>query len=545
MKYQIRFTAGELTGECHELTPGETFSLGRSHSNRICLHAPDVSGKHLIIRPFEGGSVSAEVLSSRITMHNGKKVGIGDIFELHAGDTVQMGADVIFAVEAAGAAPAADADSDKTVMQDSFRTVAPAADADGDKTVLAPSAPAPSAPPAPEHDTLPDGGVTLPVQAAPVPAAEESQATLADGAPGAGGAMETVAFQTRVASDEELENIKKNFRAKYRKKVVLIALPIFLFFLTAVLLYIYLKPNVEKFVTWPTDRKGEYLNEFQQLAPYLALVYPKAAGCAAKTSGATTEIDTKIGKRQDVRLHIIATAVSDPATLRVDHGAAFDAWMERMRAKESTLSFSGERRTIFLNTSVGAGVPMSMITYSRRIGNDDYWGYALFLRNAETIHTVMIEVPIGERWRATPLLRAQVPSMVIYAIKRSEGHWEGGSSFREKTTPEQDIDEAARFMEREAPVYWGRIFYLIRSALIKATLSKDSARVSEAQNMLIKLRRQQTVWYNTQKLAYQYAQQSESFGTMRSIQAMGESVFSVEFQYADFRYDLIKRKDWK
>ena len=32
---------------------------------------------------------------------------------------------------------------------------------------------------------------------------------------------------------------------------------------------------------------------------------------------------------------------------------------------------------------------------------------------------------------------------------------------------------------------------------------------------------------------------------MNSIQAMGESVFSSEFQFSDFRYDLIKRKDWK
>ena len=43
----------------------------------------------------------------------------------------------------------------------------------------------------------------------------------------------------------------------------------------------------------------------------------------------------------------------------------------------------------------------------------------------------------------------------------------------------------------------------------------------------------------------QYAFQNEDKTTMNSIQAMGESVFSSEFQYSDFRYDLIKRKDWK
>ena len=63
--------------------------------------------------------------------------------------------------------------------------------------------------------------------------------------------------------------------------------------------------------------------------------------------------------------------------------------------------------------------------------------------------------------------------------------------------------------------------------------------------MLIKLREQQTIWYNSQKLAYQYAETNNDTRTMQSIQATCDSIFSAEFQQADYRYDLIKRKDWK
>ena len=182
--------------------------------------------------------------------------------------------------------------------------------------------------------------------------------------------------------------------------------------------------------------------------------------------------------------------------------------------------------------------------------NDDFWGYAFFLRQEANIHSVMIEVEIGDQWRAEPFMRSQASSMILYAYQRTEEHWEGTSSYRAETSVAEDLREAASFMEREAPVYWGRIHYLLLSALIKSAKLENPdqdqlAQVTDATNMLARLRRLQTTWYNTQRLAWQYAFQNEDKTTMNSIQAMGESVFSSEFQYSDFRYDLIKRKDWK
>ena len=514
---RIRFTTGENKGDCHALPPEQVVSIGRSHSNTIRVSASDVSGRHLIIRTDKEGNSVAEVLSSRITRRNDKEVNIGDLLELFPGDSVQMGEDSVFVIETCDSE-----DGEKTMAPEEEKTAAPAAlpgELENSRTQLNREV----------TDTVPAASGDETVSAASD-----------DGVPD-----ETLAFQTRAASDEELDNIKKAYRAKRRRKVFLIAFPIFLFFVLAVSLYFYLKPSSEEFVTWPMDEHGNYLNEFLQTAPYLALVFPKAAGCTAKTKDGITEIETRLGKFQDVRLHMIASGSREAASLLQDHPAAFDAWMEKMRDREPTISFGGDRSTVFLNCSRGAGIPLSFVSYTRRVDNDDFWGFALFLREADNIHTVMIEIPINEKWRAERFLRAQVAGMVIYAIKSSGEHWEGSSTYRKNSSVEDDLHEAGSFMQREAPVYWGRIFYLIRSALIKSAAAGDQKTLDLARKMLVKLREQQTIWYNTQKLAYQYADRNGDRGIMNSIQSMAESVFSAEFQYADFRYDLIKRKDWK
>lgn len=523
---RIRFTTGENKGDCHPLPPEQVVSIGRSHANTIRVSASDVSGRHLIIRTDRGGNSVAEVLSSRITRLNEKDVNIGDQLELSPGDSVQMGEDTVFVIEQSD-----NGDGENTCISDEEKTVpvvAPAGESENRRTQLDRG----------DQDTVPaaSGDDTVPV------ASGDDTVPVASGE---GVPDETLAFQTRAASDEELDNIKKAYRVKRQRKVFLIAFPIVLFFVLAVVLYFYLKPRSEEFVTWPKDKQGNFLNGFQQTAPYLAIVYPKAAGCVVQTKDGVTEIETRIGKFQDVRLHMIVTGNREPATLLQDHPAAFEAWMEKMRDREPTISFGGDRSTVFLNCSRGAGIPLSFVSCTRRVGNDDFWGIASFLRSADNIHTMMIEIPVSEKWRGERFLRSQIVNMVIYAIRRSEEHWEGAASYRRDSAVANDLYEAGRFMEREAPVYWGRIFYLLRSALIKSAAAGDQEAQAQARKMLVKLREQQTIWYNTQKLAYQYADRNGDRGTMNSIQSTAESVFSAEFQHADFRYDLIKRKDWK
>ena len=556
---RISFTAGGNKGEQYPLLPEQVVSVGRSHSNTIRLTEPDVSGKHLIIRTDKSGKITVEVLSSRTTVVDGKNASIGDILKLSSGSTVQLGAAAVFVIES----DAGGADMRTMVpSDDDEKTALPtpgwkAESDDAEKTTMG---------------SVDDGATIVGKSPVPPPAPAKAKAKAKAPAPApspasgntilntlstmfGGGSKaqenvaveETIAFSTRVASDDEMDKIKKSIRTRQHKKIFLIALPLFLFFAIAVFFYFYLKPSPEEFVTWPTDSKGNFLNEYCQIAPYLAIAYPGVPGCTVTGDDSNVEINTAIGKLRDVRLHILAKSVKDPATLEQGHQQAFENWMEAMQEKEVTLTFAGDRTTMFLNTTKGAGVPMTFISYTRRVENDDFWGYALFLRREDNVHTVMIEVETGDQWRSEPFMRAQATGMVLYANQRTEDHWEGASSYRRETTVAEDLREASSFMEREAPIYWGRIHYLLLSALIKSAKAEkpEPEQVADAKNMLIRLRRLQTDWYNTQRLAWQYAFQNEDRGTMNSIQAMGESVFSSEFQYSDFRYDLIKRKDWK
>lgn len=560
---RISFTAGNNKGEQYPLLPEQVVSVGRSHSNTIRLSAPDVSAKHLILRTDRGGNISVEILSSRTTVVNGKNASIGDMLKLSPGSTVQLGNDTVFEIES-GVEAGGD-DTKTCVPSDDEKTALPtpgwkpeADSGDAEKTTLGSSddfatvvGKAPVKAPAPARAPAASTMIGKTMASGTIASTMIGSTILQSGSNtiGADSTMseETVAFQTRVASDDEMDKIKKSLRTKQRKRVFLIALPLFLFFAIAVFLYFYLKPKPESFVTWPADSAGNFLNEYRQVAPYLAIVYPNVPGCTVAGDDSNVEINTAIGKLRDVRLHILAKSVKDPATLEQDHMQAFENWMNAMQEQEMTLTFAGDKTTIFLNTTRGAGVPLTYVSYTRRVENDDFWGYALFLRNEDNIHSVMIEVEIGDQWRSEPFMRAQATGMVIYAFQRTEEHWEGASSYRKETPVEEDLKEAASFMEREAPVYWGRIHYLLLSALIKSAKSEkpDEEQVADAKNMLIRLRRLQTTWYNTQRLAWQYAFQNEDRSTMNSIQSMGESVFSSEFQYSDFRYDLIKRKDWK
>lgn len=532
MSYQIKFTAGENAGFCYPLNENQPLSIGRSHANDVCMKSPDVSGRHVIIRPGRGSAITVEVLSSRLTKYNDKQLNIGDVIDIFAGDRIQMGNESVFVLESVNNDDMQTKVSDDvaTRVGDDVDTQVP----DNEKTAC----------PEKTESNQEKTKLCTVVQA-------DDQSTIADVASassmGNDGDKEnqTVAFQTRIASAEELDEIKKAFNRRHYKKVFLIGLPIFIFFVAAITLYFYLKPETEEYSTWPTDKNGNFLNAYKVIVPYLAVCYPDIPGAQAQSKGDQLFVVSKIGKLRDVPLFIEISTSKNLGSLKIGHTEAFAAWTDAMKEKFPTMTFSGDKITVFMNANRGSGVPMTFRSYTRRKGNDDFYGYALFVRNGQSTHTCLIEVPFSSRWRADMLLRMQVPSMLLYAPIRTEEHWEGSSSYRKDSDVRQDLEEAFDLMEKEAPVYWGNIFYLLRSALIKATISNNVSQIAAAKKMLVKMREQQFTWYNTQKLAYQYAKRNSDISTMNSIQATCESVFSSEFQNADNRYDLVKRKDWK
>ena len=148
-------------------------------------------------------------------------------------------------------------------------------------------------------------------------------------------------------------------------------------------------------------------------------------------------------------------------------------------------------------------------------------------------------------------MRSHAVSMVIYATKLVDSHWEGGDfdSLTKKKTAKDDLESAERYLKQESSIYWGKAFVALRSALVKASVGKDEATVTAAKDSLIALRHRQKEWYDAKCLAYQYAKKlgesRQARELMESIQSACESVFTHELQDSDCRYELIRRKDWK
>jgi len=238
--------------------------------------------------------------------------------------------------------------------------------------------------------------------------------------------------------------------------------------------------------------------------------------------------------------------VEDNATLTQSRDEAFHAWMKQQKEEEvGGMDFGTLQEYVFTCQNSGSGVPFNRVSYRRRIDNEDYFGYAVYFRYENRIHTILIEVPLAAQWRSNMFFRNYLDSMVIFAARRAPEYWEGTSDYEPKSTIEQDFNEVKIYQKRKSPVYWEKIHYNLISVLIKAKQKNDTRSLELAKSMLAKLRAEQREWYNTQKLAYQLAYKNGRKGTMQSIQATASSIFTPEFQQSDYRYELIKRKDWK
>ena len=96
-----------------------------------------------------------------------------------------------------------------------------------------------------------------------------------------------------------------------------------------------------------------------------------------------------------------------------------------------------------------------------------------------------------------------------------------------------------------AAAYWDAVWYRIRSALIKAKTLGNEKLLERARKLLTRMRDVQTDWYAEQRNAWNKADRIGDERTKQSVQAAAESAFSEDFRNYDYRYDCIKRKDWK
>ncbi|MBQ9367713.1 MAG: FHA domain-containing protein [Victivallales bacterium] len=576
MKYAIKFITGSRSGQTFELKPDCALTIGRSSSMQVVLDEGDVSSRHVSITTNGfGTSIVLEVFSShRNTSVDGYGYNMNDSVELAPGNVIKLGRDVQFTLISLADAPAMNnAPASNAAMQGgaSAQSSAPAAAVSSNaKTINSPAAVpnavqagagapsssavtenSPVSPNAKASFNLPKAPAQPAVLQMPAQSAAVNQMPNVSAVPRAASnpvrnAGKTEATGTIGVSPEEMKRIENEYSAKERRRLLLWVVGAALFFALMVTMYMTLRPAREEIVTWPTDANGDELAQVVQTAPYLASLVPKVGGMKIQNEGGNAEVYTRIGKLRDVLLHVVISTWKSKDELKLDRSQSFAGWLASMRQKNPDMNFNGTGRVEFISVSEGAGVPVTVESYTRRVGNDDFFGYLGYLRHGENVHLTMVEVPLAEQWRAEPLLRERLcTNFILYAIRLTPEWWDGTSRLREGASIEEDLEEAGRYLRREAPAFWEKIHYLTKSALVKAALQDNTEAQAKALDLLKQLRTAQASWYNTQKLAYQYAKKSENKETMRSIQSICESIFSSEFQEDDYRYDYIRRKNWQ
>ena len=521
MSVKIVFTGGTLAGTVAEVPVGGTLSVGRSHTCDVRAVEGDVSGRHLLFRLGAGGTATVEVQSSRKTLFNGTPVSLGNTFAVKDGDTFQCGGALVCRVECM----ADEEDPDKTVPPGDKATVPPPVKKDtppppGNKSTV---------PPPPAAEVVASGGKTA------APASNED--------PNA-----TIAIQTRIASDEEMDEIKRLYRGRRIKRVISIIVPSVLFLAAAVGAWIWFRPKTEAFVSWPQDAKGRPMERDVLVAPYLAMTVPDSSACRVEKGDGDIEISTFAGIQHDVPMHFQALTSSDTNSLMVGRERAFDGWLRNRRVEDPTFNPSTDRCRMWICTSSGNGVLVNYVTYTRRIGDEDWYGYLLYLRFEDTTHVVFAEVLLKDRWRADPLLRGDLDSFAIFAHGRANEAWEGYDSIRPGDCPKCDLDEAERYFSPDgklAAAYWDAVWYRVRSALVKAKKGGKVKMLERARKLLVRMRAAQSDWYAEQRNAWNQADRIGAEKTKQALQASAEAAFSEDFRNCDYRYDCIKRKEWK
>ena len=583
MKYQIRFTEGELQGQVFSLGVN-ALSLGRSRSNEVKLQTPDVSAKHVTLSLGPAG-VILENLSSRSTTIDGEAISMGERKTLVAGQTIGMGSLVKFTLEAMADAPAVpktapvNSDNDVTMPPPAAkpRPAPIAVPSDDDATVPPPAAVshAPvsrNAAPSDDDATVPppvvakpatiakavepaDGDATVPPAASapkkmPAPKAAPGKKAAPKPVPkplsaeesAADAANETIAMQTRMASAEELEFMKSSHeKKKMRKTGLWFAVAVVFIGIFTGVYFAFFHKTTEKYVSWPVDDAGNMLAAVVQMenCPYLNdldVKYPNVPGCEVKREAGKFTVNTALGKLCDVPLHLIFEYYQDKKVLTEERTTTLEAWMSKKTNGNENWNFDLIQPIAFYQSA--HGIPYLCVPYSRTENNESYVGYAVQMRRADWVFVLMKEIPTRDRWRAEWFIQGS--SFLRFSENFLMEHWEGTADFQ-KGQPSSIVAEAKSLLRRRSPTVWFKAEYLLRSALCQAQGAGDTDSVNEAVGFLKELRTSQIDYFNQQKINYLLAKNNKNDGEMKKISNDLRGVFSSE---EDFRFHKIRQNKW-
>ncbi|MEI6646091.1 MAG: FHA domain-containing protein [bacterium] len=596
VKVQIQFVSGEYKGEFRELPEGTSMVLGRSRSATFRFSAPDVSGKHLELTLLPSGDVAIKNLSSHRTDVNGQALSEGEAVILSEGDRVAFGDTNAFILISAPKAMALEAgdpdgptcatnfalaaevkammpsaapvqksvappvslgvDEAKTEIPDedapvvapkpyvpvaAARVVAPAP-VDDDATVV-PEAPPqvkamPAPAPAPARMPAPKKVAFVPPPQAKVDDEEVKTAQAGEDE----GDDETMMMQTRVASMEEMDLLRKTRKPKANKRVIWLAAAMGISAFLVGIRYVVSQTNIENPITWPMD--GDKFND-EVLVPDIGvdkdfiLYFPRYRSMQVVKESNRIMAMTRLGKRRDVPCRVLFNMNKSLDNLSLNRAKGFKAWQDKMMALGGQWNFDEDSNVHFRGKD--NGLPYQMARYTRSVEKVAWFGVVMYIKDRDWEIIVQKEIPSSERYRGEALL---VDTPFISVTPRYVlNHWEPGDVTFQMTVPEM-LSEARLMLNRTVatPRMWPHILDLLRNIMGASLRTNDMATYTVAMELLRDLRTKQSQWLNNQKIQYFGAIAKNLSKLAATIRQDCLAVFSDE---DDFRCHQLRNDQWE
>jgi pSer/pThr/pTyr-binding forkhead associated (FHA) protein len=499
----VTIEKGEPSGTVYVLKPGES-TFGRSRSSTFHLGSSDVSGLHARIR-VEGGAARLENLSKFGTRVDG--VPVEGAVTLVAGQRIEIGKVTVLRFrQEAEAAPRVDAE---------------AATGEGRAAV----------------------GATLgATRAATAAGADESDLTGALSQPEAeSGATEgaTRAMQTRAATPEEVDHLREAEHTRVRRRRAIgLALAA-----SAVVLALVFRPRTpppENELDWTLDANGDYVDAFEP-GPGGSLkdggydiCYPGNKTFKKKTIEGGVILDGRIGRNLDVPMRVVVQETQEPRFASLSRTDFVSDWMQQASTSGGHWNFDKPTPQLYFFGDRG-GVVFTRVTYLRD-GDGTWFGVASVARHGTRRIVTRAEVPATERVRAERLL---TDKLLRLSENIENTYWEG-VPVPAKIAEESTLAQIRADLDRMAPATWVALDALLRSLLTQAVLAGHAETEAEALKALIKLRERQTLWFNSQWLAFDAAR---SQGNPKKAAKIAEFTKAVFSNTEDQRYFDVR--NWK
>ena len=526
---------GEPAGAVFELKPGES-TLGRSHSATFRLLSQDVSGLHIRIRVANGVAslenlgqfgtrVNEAPVAGAVTLASGQRIGVGKVtvllFKQTDGDDAPTGGgEGRPAAEAKPRAAEKVSDTART-KQEGLTGVLPA-----DAATRAVS----------------EVGATRAVAAQG--AADASELTSALSRPSYGqeeGATEgaTRAMQTRAASPEEIDLLRQSEQKRLRRRTT-IGLSVLVPVVILTLIFRPRTPPPENEIEWTLDANGDFVDAVEP-GPSggskdggYNFCYPGNNTFKKKTIEGGVVLEGWIARNLDVPMRILVQESKETRFVTMSRAEFVQDWIQQASASGGSWNFDKPSpSTSFFGKR--NGVPFTRVTYLRD-GDGSWFGVASVVRDGARRIVVRAEVPAAERVRAERMLS---DNLLHPSDEFEYSYWEGVLAGA-KLAEDEVLTQVRADIERMAPATWVAIGGLLNSLLTQSVLNGHKETEAEALRLLIKLRERQTLWFNSQKLAFNAARMQNNLQKAAKTAEFTKAVFS---DMEDQRYFDVRK--WK